>query len=155
MDRSVCAPQPSNDNCGRCSGDRNIPSFWRPHCVTHWSRPAFRSDLTTEISELLEIRMCDGQVERFNHTLIEMLTKLCEERKKNWDDHLPYVMCAYRSTIQESTRSSPNRMMLDREITLLVDLMYSIDKLELYYLLKRPLVQVTCTIVQVREIIGA
>jgi len=99
--------------------------------------------------------MCDGQVERFNHTLIEMLTKLCEERKKNWDDHLPYVMCAYRSTIQESTRSSPNRMMLDREITLLVDLMYSIDKLELYYLLKRPLVQVTCTIVQVREIIGA
>jgi hypothetical protein len=96
--------------------------------------PEFRSDLMKGISELLEIRMSktapyhaqsDGQVERFNRTLIAMLSKLCEERKENWDDHLPYVMCAYRSTIQESTRSSPNRMMLGREITLPVDLMYS------------------------------
>jgi len=96
--------------------------------------PEFRSDLMREISELLEIRMSrtasyhpqsDGQVERFNLTLIAMLTKLCEERKKNWDDHLPYVMCAYRSTIQENTRSSPNRMTLCREIMLPVDLMYS------------------------------
>ena len=66
----------------------------------------------------------DGQVERFNRTLIAMLSKLCEDQKDDWDDHLPYVMCAYRSTIQESTHFSPNRMMLGREIMLPIDLMY-------------------------------
>ena len=137
MDRIFCVPQPSsnyinipsfwrsqlsNNDCGRCSGDRNIPLFGAPMVLHTDQGLEFRSDLMREISELLEIPMSrtapydpqsNGQVERFNHTLMAMLSKL-RGVKGNWDDHLPYVMCAYRSTIRESTRSSPNRMVLGR-----------------------------------------
>ena len=104
--------------------------------------PEFRSDLMRSVCELLEIKpsktapyhpQSDGQVERFNRTLIAMLSKLCLENKDDWDDHLPYVMCAYRSTMQESTGYSPNRMMLGREITLPMDLMYPIPDSDLPY----------------------
>ena len=46
------------------------------------------------------------------------------EARGDWDDHLPYVMMAYRSSIQESTKCSPNLLMLGREINLPVDLMF-------------------------------
>ena len=95
--------------------------------------PEFRSELMQAIAHLLEIKtsktapyrpQSDGLVERCNRTLISMLSKVCNENKDDWDDHLPYVMCAYRSTIQESTGFSPNRIMLGRELTLPIDLMY-------------------------------
>ncbi len=54
-----------------------------------------------------------------------MLSKLCEHDLQGWDDHLPYLMCAYRSTVQDSTGCSPNAMVYGREITLPVDLMYT------------------------------
>ncbi len=94
----------------------------------------FESDLIKAICELLEIKktrtapyrpQSDGQVERFNRTLISMLSMLCNDNTSNWDDHLPYVMCAYRSTVCESTGCSPNMVMLGREITLPIDLMFN------------------------------
>ena len=30
--------------------------------------------------------------------------------KSDWDNHLPYVMMAYRATVQESTRCTPNHL---------------------------------------------
>ena len=95
--------------------------------------PEFRLDLKNKQAHLLGIKATktapchprsDGHVERFNRTLIAMLSKLCEDCKEDWDDHLPYVMCAYRATINESTGYSPNRMMLGRETTLPIDLVF-------------------------------
>ena len=63
-------------------------------------------------------------VERFNRTLLAMLDKLCDEHPDDWDDHLPYAVCAYRATIHDSTGCSPNLLMLGREVSLPVDLMY-------------------------------
>ncbi len=93
----------------------------------------FESDLIKSICDLLEIKksrtspyrpQSDGQVERFNRTLISMLSMLCASNKQDWDDHLPYVLCAYRASVNESTGCSPNMVMLGREITLPIDLMY-------------------------------
>lgn len=42
------------------------------------------------------IPQSDGMVERFNRTLLDMLSKLCAERGSDWDDHLAYALCAYR-----------------------------------------------------------
>ena len=39
----------------------------------------------------------DGMVERFNHSMQDMLAKLVEDDRSNWDDLLPYVLCAYRA----------------------------------------------------------
>ena len=47
----------------------------------------------------------DGLVERFNRTLIEMMSAFVNDNRDDWgdnrddwDDHLPYLMMAYRAT---------------------------------------------------------
>ena len=64
----------------------------------------------------------DGMVERFNRTLQAMLANLVAENQRDWDDHLPYVMMAYRSAKHESTGESPNYLMFGREVRLPLDL---------------------------------
>ena len=54
----------------------------------------------------------DGLVERFNRTLLMMLAMFAGEHKDDWDDLLPPVMMAYRSSVHESTGFSPYRLML-------------------------------------------
>lgn len=64
----------------------------------------------------------DGLVERMNRTLLQMLSSYANQNRDNWDDNIPYVLTAYRSTIQESTGCSPNSIMLGRDIVSPVDL---------------------------------
>ena len=66
----------------------------------------------------------DGMVERFNRSLQDMISKLVEEDRSNWDEVLPYVASAYRATPHESTGLTPNLLMLGRESDLPVDLMF-------------------------------
>ena len=40
----------------------------------------------------------DGMVEWFNRTVKAMLSKFVNESQDDWDEHLPYVMMAYRSS---------------------------------------------------------
>lgn len=107
--------------------------FGVPRLIHSDQAPEFMSELMRELFQLLEIqqtRTCpyrpqsDGLVERFNRTLIDMLSKFCGENQNDWDQHLPFLMCAYRATVNESTGCSPNILMLGREITLPLDLMY-------------------------------
>ena len=64
----------------------------------------------------------DGQVERLNRTLIEMLSKYAEENHRRWDDHLPLVLLAYNSSVHDSTSLSPAMMTYARELDLPADL---------------------------------
>ena len=57
----------------------------------------------------------DGLVERLNRTLLDMLAKTVEKNGKNWDRQLPYVLFAYRASLQESTRESPFFLMYGRD----------------------------------------
>ena len=93
----------------------------------------FESILFTEVCRLLGIkktRTCpyrpnsDAVVERFNRTLKQMLTIFPAENPKDWDDFLPYLMMAYRSSEQASTKCTPNLMMYGQEINCPIDLMY-------------------------------
>ena len=107
--------------------------FGVPRYLHSDQAPEFMGELMTELSVLLEIqrtRTCpyrpqsDGLVERFNRTLINMLSKFCDENRSDWDQHLPFLLCAYRATANASTGCSPNLMMLGRETNLPVDLMF-------------------------------
>ena len=66
----------------------------------------------------------NGLVERFNRTLLNMLTKCVSSDQHDLDQKLPFLMLAYRSSEHESTGFSPNQMMLGREAELPVDLLY-------------------------------
>ena len=66
----------------------------------------------------------DGMVERFNRSLLNMLSAFVSERATDWDEHIPYVMMAYRSSRHDSTGCTPYSMVYGRECTLPVDLMF-------------------------------
>lgn len=93
----------------------------------------FESELFKELCELLDINKTrttafhpesDGLIERAQRTLEEMLSKYVETNQRNWDEILPLLLMAYRSSKHESTKMTPNMMMLGREIDLPVDLIY-------------------------------
>ena len=56
----------------------------------------------------------DGQAERFNRSLIEMLRATTTDRNVHWDDVLAPVLFAYRSAVNSSTGFSPYEMLYGR-----------------------------------------
>lgn len=46
-------------------------------------------------------------MERFNRTLAIQVVVLTGEHQKDWDEHLPLVLWAYCSVVQESTQLTP------------------------------------------------
>ena len=72
----------------------------------------------------------DGMVERFNRTLLMMLAMFAGKNRDDWDDLLPTVMMAYRSSVHESTGFSPYRLMFGEECTLPMDIGLPTEQLE-------------------------
>lgn len=60
----------------------------------------------------------DGMVERFNRTLIGILSAYVDSDQSDWDLHMPMVNMAYRSSVQETTGFTPNKLMLGMEINI-------------------------------------
>lgn len=92
----------------------------------------FESELFQEMCKLLDIRktrtvsyhpQSDGMVERFNRTCKQMLKVFVNENRADWDEHLPLLMMAYRSTPHASTGLSPNLLMFGDEVFMPIDLM--------------------------------
>ena len=83
----------------------------------------FLSELMQEVCKLMGVKklntsgyhpQCNGLVERFNSTLIQMLAKVTKN-PKDWDQCLPYVVYAYHTTAQESTKESPFFLLYGRD----------------------------------------
>uniref|UniRef100_A0A669C557 Gypsy retrotransposon integrase-like protein 1 n=1 Tax=Oreochromis niloticus TaxID=8128 RepID=A0A669C557_ORENI len=66
----------------------------------------------------------DGLVERFNHTLATQLAILTSRQQRDWDQHLPLVLMAYRSAVQKSTKCTPAALMFGHELRTPVDLVF-------------------------------
>ncbi|CAC5422630.1 unnamed protein product [Mytilus coruscus] len=88
---------------------------------------SFEAKLFQDLCDLLKIDktrstsqhpQSNGSVKRFNRTLLSMLTFYCQNDQRNWDEILPQVMMAYRSSVHASTGQTPNMMMFGRNIFL-------------------------------------
>ena len=76
----------------------------------------FESELMKEICKLLNIRktrttpyhpQCDGLVERFNRTLLDMLATTTREHPFDWEDQIRKVCMAYNTSVHSSTGFTP------------------------------------------------
>ena len=68
----------------------------------------------------------DGMIERFNRTLLSMLSLFIDDNQLNWDTLLPYVMMSYRSSVHASTGFTPYKVLFGQEIVLPVDVMLDV-----------------------------
>ncbi|XP_063075269.1 uncharacterized protein LOC134465509 [Engraulis encrasicolus] len=93
----------------------------------------FESRLIRELLTLMGIRKSrttpyhpqgDPQPERFNRTLISMLSTLGREKKRTWSQHVAHLVHAYNSTKSDATGYSPYRLMFGREARLPADLCF-------------------------------
>ena len=58
----------------------------------------------------------NGQVERYNTTVLQMIRCFIEKDSKYWDRDLPLLAMALHSTVHRQTGYTPNRLMLGREV---------------------------------------
>jgi transposase InsO family protein len=86
----------------------------------------FESEVFQQLCEMFEIRKTrtttmhpkgNGQTERMNRTLLGLLKTMARDDPLDWDNKLPFVMMAYRSTPHSTTDETPNKLMLGREVT--------------------------------------
>ena len=84
----------------------------------------FLSELMLEVCSILGIKklntssyhpQTDGLVEKFNCTLINMISKHTDTGALEWDQQIQLLLFAYRSMVQESTRESPFFLLYGRD----------------------------------------
>ena len=97
----------------------------------------FESDLIKELCKIAGVKKVhttpyhpqgNGQCERFNSTLCNMLGTLSEEEKSDWKSHLGCMTHAYNCTKHASTTYSPYYLMFGRHQRLPIDIEFGLNK---------------------------
>lgn len=113
--------------------------FGFPERVHHDMGKEFENQLVAELQKVCGIRgshttpylpMGNGQVERFNQTLLSMLRTLDDNEKTDWKRSLPKVVHAYNCMRCEATGFSPYFLLFGRSPRLPVDLMFNLPSNE-------------------------
>ncbi|KAL5474064.1 hypothetical protein EMCRGX_G028638, partial [Ephydatia muelleri] len=95
----------------------------------------FESKVIKNICDLLQIRktrtspyhsQSDGLVERFNRTLLNLLSIAVVDAERDWDVQLPLLMFAYRTSMHETNGVISFEMMFGREVVLPEHLMFNL-----------------------------
>ena len=129
-----CIPneEHGSDNCCPKSSQEFICRFGVPECLHTYQGRNFESDLIKEICKLLDIKktrtsayhpQSDGMIERFNRTLLNMLSTALE---KNLDSQLPVLILAYRTSMQETIGATPFSLMFGRSARLPIDIEFNL-----------------------------
>ena len=97
----------------------------------------FESDLIKELCKIAGVKKLhttsyhpqgNGQCERFNSTLCNMLETLSEEEKSDWKSYLGCMTHAYNCTKHASTTYSPYYLMFGRHPRLPIDVEFGLPK---------------------------
>ena len=97
----------------------------------------FESDLIKELCKIVGVKKVhttpyhpqgNGQCERFNSTLCNMLGTLSEEEKSDWKSHWGCMTHAYNCTKHASTIYSPYYLMFGRHPRLPIDVEFGFNK---------------------------
>ena len=91
----------------------------------------YESQIFQELCKLMEVRKTrtsvrnpkgNGQVEKFNKTLVRMIKAYLKGEQEDWDLNLGCLAAAFRATPSVSTGFTPNMLMLGREVRIPAEL---------------------------------
>ena len=111
--QSVAIPNQEANTVAEAFVNHSVCRFGVPLQLHSDQGKCFESKLFHEMCSFLDIDktrttstrpQSNGTVERFNRTLVSMLTTYCNENQDNWDVYLPQVILAYRSSAHASTQ---------------------------------------------------
>lgn len=124
MTAEVCASKILNE----------VISRWGCPLIIHSDQGrTYESKVFSEMCRMLEVKKSrtsprnpkgNGQSERFNRTLLRMIKAYLRGEQKDWDLYLGCLAGAYRSTPNESTKITPNLLMMGREVRLPAELVF-------------------------------
>ena len=114
-----------------------VSLFGAPHSLHTDRGSQFTSSLFREVCALLSVRKSqttpyhpqgNGQVERVNKTIVQMLRVDVHGNERSWDKALPSVMLSFRTAVHRSTGFTPCKMMFGSERRLPVDLGFDLPE---------------------------
>ena len=94
---------------------------------------AFTGHLISNLCELYGVQklrtspyhaQTNGHVERMNQTIIRMISKLEQDKKARWSEHLPEMLAAYNGTRLAVTGYSPYFLLFGRKSRMPVDCLF-------------------------------
>lgn len=100
-----------------------ICRFGSPRQILSDNGKEFVNEILTEVCKVIgSVKIftapyrpqTDGQVERFNKTLVNTISHFTDEDARNWNYFVPFACFAYRITRQTSTQASPFEILFGR-----------------------------------------
>ena len=107
--------------------------FGAPAYLVSDQGKAFIGHLITNLCELYGVQklrtspyhaQTNGQVERMNQMIIQMIGKLEQDKKARWSEHLPEMLAAYNVTRSAVTGYSPYFLLFGRKARMPVDCLF-------------------------------
>jgi len=120
-------PDAEASTCMRAMYDGFFSHFGLPRQIHSGQGRNFESRLFHEFCTLTGVKksrtssfhpQSDGQSERLNRSLLQMLRTTADDNPSNWPQQLATVMAAYRMTVHKTTGVTPNMAMFGREVLL-------------------------------------
>ena len=130
-------PDQSAVTCAEVILDEFIGQYGCPYNIHSDQGRNYESTVFTELCRLLEIQKtwtspynppCNGQVERFNQTLVSMIKSFVKGKQREWDRNLGSLAGAYHATVHESTGMTPNLLMFGKENQLPIEVILGTGK---------------------------
>lgn len=130
-----CVPLPSQkaEVTARAAIDEFFSRFGFPFQLFSDQGRNFESKLFEALCNALQIHKArttpyrpsaNGQVERFNRTLMDAVRCFLGKSQNKWDQHVQQIAGAIRASVNRSTGFTPNMLMLGREVNTPAQLMF-------------------------------
>ncbi|XP_053401636.1 uncharacterized protein LOC123522917 [Mercenaria mercenaria] len=129
----IAVPDQTAETCANKIVNEFVCRWGCPVSILSDQGRTYESKVFQELCRLLGVKKvrtsvrnprCNGQVERFNRTLVRMIRAYLLGVQEDWDLNLGCLAGAYRVTSNESTKLTPNLLTMGREVRLPAELVF-------------------------------